>query len=329
MNEVEYIDAYVITPDGTMMTSTEYEAQERSKEKNRKKEYEEDEQDDQDFTCWVKTGSTYTASKGSTIEKSIQSGFYSVFSANQQIHLSRYQINTDELYLLPGDEDSKVVNEITEFWKKRELFKEHNIVHKRGILLAGPPGTGKSSLVNIISKNVVSNGGVVFYIDSPDELGLFLTMVHSQLRFIEEDRPIVVVLEDIDKFTERFESLISNFLDGQDQIDHCVVLATTNRLHELNDLMLRPSRFDWVIEIGNPKEEVRKFFFKQKGITEKEELQEWVKKTDGLSLADLKEVFIGVKLLDYSIDDVLLKLKGQKDMIQNTTYQTKRKKVGF
>lgn len=318
--------SYVITADGDILWET---IRDEEDSVNRVEEYDDEDEEDEDFNCWIKTGSVYTASKGSTIEGKLENGFYSIASSQNQILLRKYRINTDSLYMLPDETNNKVVEEISKFWDKSKLYAEHNVIHKRGILLAGHPGTGKSSLINIIAKQVVKNNGVVFYVDSVNELHLFLTMVHSQLRAIEPNRPIIVIIEDIDKITNNGgESIISNFLDGPDQIDHCVVLATTNRLHELNDLMLRPSRFDWIIEIEKPNLKVRRYFFEQKNITGSE-LEEWAEKTNDLSLADLKEVFIGVKLLGYSMDEILSKLKGQKDMVQNTTHQGKRTKVGF
>lgn len=281
------------------------------------------------YNMWVKSGDLFHPSKDSNIVKSLMGGCYRILNDNGQISLMRYKRPSEALYLMPSANIQVLVNEINLFWKKKQLFKDNNIAHKRGVLLTGPPGTGKSSLISILSDELVKNDGIVFHISNGNELYLFIDVVHSIIRTIEPDRPMIIIIEDIDSLMSHYESVLSNFLDGEDQVDHCVIIGTTNRIQDLNDIMLRPSRFDWIIEIDYPDAENREYYLKQKGI-EGEELTDWVKLTEGLSLAELKELFIAVKLLDNDLDATLAKLKGQSDMVQNTTYKPKSKDgLGF
>lgn len=132
----------------------------------------------------------------------------------------------------------------------------------------------------------------------------------------------------IDKIIQSKESELLNILDGQSCIDHQLTLATTNRLDELNDLLLRPSRFDWLIEIQSPTEESRRVYLSSFGLTE-DELELFVTKSKELSMAQLKELYVAVKLLDNDIDLVLKRLKDNKKTVVQTTFKPPQKPIGF
>lgn len=291
---------------------------------------EEKEDQDPEYNRWVRSGNSFFPAKNSNIVESLKSGNYTVINNNGQYSLELYDIEHDELYVMPNNDISTIISEVEDFWNKKDLFKKYNVSHKRGILFTGPPGTGKSSLINILSNKLVSQDGIIFHIYDANDLAAVINVTHSIIRVIEPERPIIIIIEDIDKMANyRDESLISNFLDGEDQIEHSVVIATTNKIQDLNDVLMRPSRFDWIIQINEPDENNRKFYFEQKGV-EGEELELWVQKTKGYTMADLKELFIAVKLLDNDLDSVLKKLKGQKDMVQNTTFKPKIKtEIGY
>lgn len=124
------------------------------------------------------------------------------------------------------------------------------------------------------------------------------------------------------------EPLVLSFLDGEDQINHNVTVATTNRVHELNDLLLRPSRFDLVIEVDTPDYDVRRYYFEQKGINP-EVLDVYAKDTEGMSMAHLKEVFICTMLLGYTVEDAIKKITEQDGNIKVFAGKRKGKRVGF
>lgn len=278
------------------------------------------------YNEWVYSNNQYLPANNTKIKTKVEPGFYSVLFGGGNYALLEETLNTDELHELPNSVINQMVSEIDTFWEKKDLFKENKIVHKRGILLYGGPGCGKTSIINLMSQRVIDNGGLVFHIKSSNDLSTYLDFMHIYFRDIEPETPVVTVIEDIDKLLYKDESSLLNFLDGGDQLEHNVVVATTNRLHELNDLVVRPSRFDQLVEVELPDEAVREFFLKKKGIDEAE-IQEWVSKTKGLSMAELKELFIAVKLLDNDFQEVMSKLKDKK--ITTTTYKGPTKSVGF
>lgn len=291
--------------------------------------------DDEDVEMrWLKSNNVYTSCQNSEIVDTLESGMYEVFQDQEgRIHAAKFEPETDELYWLPNNHINDVILEINEFWKKSEKFKTFNIKHKRGIMLMGGPGTGKTSIINLLSSTLVKNGGLVFSVSNGTELSWFINFGHNHLRNIEPDRPINLIIEDIDKYMDNSstESKLLNFLDGEDSLDHIVVIATTNRLDHLNDLLLRPSRFDHHIEVEKPNAEVREAYLIKKGLSA-EKAKLWGKDTVDYSLAELKELFVSVELLDIDYEASKNKIKKQADNVSTTTFNKskgKMKKVGF
>lgn len=185
-------------------------------------------------------------------------------------------------------------------------------------------------MINLLTAQLIENGGLVFYIDTAPELYWYIEFIHSHLREIELDRPVITVIEDIDKFMDGggHESTLLNLLDGADSFDHNVTVATTNRMDQLNDLILRPSRFDRHVEIDMPTKEVREAFLMKKGLAI-EEANKWAKVTNTYSIAELKELFISVKLLDMDFKVAMDTLKDQEQNVSKKTYTRKTAKIGF
>ena len=124
----------------------------------------------------------------------------------------------------------------------------------------GPPGGGKSTLVNLIISDVIEKGGIALQFSDPKLFNIGI----RHFRQIEPDRPLVIIMEDIDALIggeDKNESLLLNILDGTDQIDNVIFLATTNYPDKLEQRIIdRPSRFDRVIEIKSPPETVRRSY---------------------------------------------------------------------
>ena len=281
---------------------------------------------------WLATDNeTFSTCQNTKVIKELPSGMYTVFVSQQGgYHAALIYPETDELYHLPNSLIEQVIKEVGEFWHKAEDFKKYNIKHKRGILLHGGPGVGKTSTINLLASTLVKNGGLVFSVTSIQEMLYFAEFANRHLRTIEPNRPIILIMEDIDKMMDggNAESMLLNFLDGENSVNHIVVIGTSNRYEGLNDLVLRPSRFDTHIKMLAPTEEVRTAYLIHKGLEEPEAL-EWAKQTEAFSLAELKELFVSVKLLDFSLEKAKTRIDTQKKEVKNTTFVEKSKGVGF
>jgi len=266
----------------------------------------------------------------------IPSGLYEMKwnSPLQSWVVARQELNIDELYELPSPEIESILNDIKIFWKKRETYKEYNFVHKRGILLYGDPGCGKSGIIQLCVKDLIENeNGIVVNIKEDEDFKAFVDFVPT-IRSIEPDRALIVILEDIDSLAgeDRYSTTkLLNILDGVKQIENVVYIATTNYPEKLQERITnRPSRFDRRYEVQMPSADIREAYIKNK-LTDEDlkniNLGEWVESTDGMSLSHLKELVISVIVMGKDFQESLdtLNSMGEKPKVTSK----KKSKLGF
>ena len=279
-------------------------------------------------SIWMQERDMVRASTNVTLLKKINPGIYTVeFDKNLGLFCRPLDVKSDELFLFSDSITQKLLEEINLFWGKAELYKENNLIHKRGILLEGFPGTGKSSLISILSTHIIKQGGVVFKVDGYRNLEDYITFVRNSFRKIQPDTPIITILEDLDQYEDVEEELL-DFLDGKTHINHHVVIATTNNTETIPDTFLRPSRIDLKIEIPLPCEQTRREYFKYKEVPEKD-LEDLVMKSDQFSLADLKELYICVYLLDYTVEDAIMKISSPREKRNYLSSPKNKSRMGF
>ena len=258
-------------------------------------------------SIWLVNKDIIQPSADVSIVAKLPSGVYIVDSDREGMFCKKVEIKTDDLYKFSDSIIENLVDEISTFWDKKEIYKQNKLVHKRGILLEGYPGTGKTSVITLITKEIINKGGVVFKVSGPRNFLTYTEFLQHYFRKIEPETPVVTIIEDIDKY-EDVEIEILDFLDGKSQIDHHVIITTSNNTEEIPDTFLRPSRLDLHIEIPLPNEEIRREYFIKKNIPE-DKLDEIITETDNMSLADLKELYICVFVLDYTIEDAVEKIR--------------------
>jgi hypothetical protein len=270
-------------------------------------ENEEEQENITTMSVWVKDKDIIRASTDISLMSSIDPGVYIVdFNRDQGLFCKKIDIKSDELFIFSDSITTDLLAEISLFWDKAELYKANKLIHKRGILLEGFPGTGKSSIISILSNEIIAKGGVVFKINGYRNLDNYIDFVRTSFRKIQPDTPVITILEDLDQY-EDVEIELLDFLDGKTHLDHHVIIATTNNTEIIPDTFLRPSRIDLKIEIPLPAEKTRKEYFEHKNVPESD-INLLVEKSDGFSLADLKELYICIYLLGYSIDDAIEKI---------------------
>lgn len=223
---------------------------------------------------------------------------------------ARQKLVTDKLLRLPDSRSEEVIAEIEKFWTLRGRFKDFGFAHKRGFLLWGPPGSGKTSTVSIVINDMVKMGGTVFLGGHPQLLAKAL----ANFRAIEPNRPLVVVWEDIDTVINTFgESSVLSILDGEAQVENVVFIATTNYPEHLDGRIVnRPSRFDKIVKIGMPNAAAREMYLRSKLDTVVKDGIDLVAKTEGMSIAHIKELIIAVYCQGNSVNDTIDRLSRMK-----------------
>lgn len=241
---------------------------------------------------WGSVGSK-TFKALTTTRKHLPAGAYSITVDNndgQSIFINKDTKN-DSLIHFAGSLADKILEEIDGFWGKNDAFKKMGFLHRRGYLLYGDAGCGKTSIVQRIVLDVIHRGGVVFFCENPK----FFTKGLATYRQVESDRPLVCVFEDIDAIIKHYgEDELLSILDGANQVDRVLNLATTN-FPELLDkrIISRPRRFDRVYKILPPDENIRREYLKLK-LPKSEKLAVWLKATKGISFAGMTEAIISV-----------------------------------
>lgn len=189
---------------------------------------------------------------------------------------------------------------------KPELFEKVGIVPPKGVLLVGPPGCGKT----LLAKAVANHTDATFIRMVGSELaqkyiGEGGRMVRELFSLAKEKAPSIIFLDEIDAIgAKRLDGSTSGDrevqrtlmqllaeLDGFDALNDVKIIAATNRPDILDDALLRPGRFDRVIEIPLPDDESRKAILEVhvKGMnTQRIQMKRIVEKTQGYSGAELK-----------------------------------------
>lgn len=256
-------------------------------------------------------GSAYTGT-GKTVD-SIPPGVYDLqVVPNSGTFWVPVDRRNDDVLRFPETPVDEVVADIQRFWDREAAFVSHGLPYKRGILLYGPPGSGKTCTLELVVRDVVARGGVVAMFSGP---AVFLAG-YRMLRAIQPETPLVVLMEDIDGIlTPTTQSSILNLLDGVEAIHKVVFLATTNYPEHLQERIAnRPSRFDRKVHIPHPNEESRRLYLETIALPNDDvDLGKYAKDTVGLSLAHLKELFVSTVLLGTPYDETLRTLRAMRD----------------
>lgn len=248
------------------------------------------------------------------------------------IYFSKADVNLDELVNLPDSVSEQVVSEIESFWQKEHHFRKFGFLWKRGVLMWGPPGSGKTTCLQTISSHIIERGGISIYVDNPTLAAKGVKL----LRQVEKTRPLVMMLEDIDAIIETYgESYLLALMDGELQIDNVVFVATTNYPERLDKRFInRPSRFDIVKKIGMPSPKAREIYIKTKNTrlaegTANLELMEWVKLTKNFSIAHMKELIVSVEVFGVPLSQAVARLRTMMEYSPKSQDEAASGNLGF
>jgi len=193
--------------------------------------------------------------------------------------------------------------------KHPELFEEMGIEPPKGVLLYGPPGCGKTLLAKAVARE--SNATFISVVASElvhKFVGEGARIVREVFQLARTKAPAIVFIDEIDAIAARridigtsgerevqrtLTQLLAE-LDGFKPLDRVKVIAATNRIDILDPAILRPGRFDRIIEIPLPdlngRYEIFKIHTRRVKLCEDVDLWELAKITEGASGAEIKAI---------------------------------------
>jgi len=220
-------------------------------------------------------------------------------------------IEHEKLLILPDPVIDYILKDIKSFWANELLYNKYEFLYKRGVLLYGPPGNGKTSIIELVSYEITEKyQGIIININSEETLRYF-NLIQYRLKSIEKKRKIIIVFEDIDGLIleKSIETMLVNILDGNSRMSNVITIATTNYPEKLSErISNRPSRFDRRYEILSPSPEVRKYYI-ENFVGEIDNINKWIKDTEGFTLDHLKELILSVYVLKYDYNEALNTIK--------------------
>jgi AAA+ superfamily predicted ATPase len=267
--------------------------------------------------------------------------------------LFRIEVSNFEAKLIPTEfineplleeyiHTEEVSTKIDKFFNKIDVYKEFGVFPKRGCLLYGSQGTGKTRIITKAVNKYLQDGKTFVLVWNTDKYEA--RHMKSLLQSISYDPSIekmILVAEDIGGVEYNGGGKLpsqSSMLSLLDNVERTftlptLILATTNFPESLlENLTNRPQRFDDVIKVGNPSSEFRaKFleFFSKNQATEEDAAEIRLKKYNDLSVAHIKEIVIRSKIYDITMAESMKQVLAQSSKAKKDDFSEESRRVGF
>jgi cell division protease FtsH len=227
-------------------------------------------------------------------------------------------------------------SEVVSYLRNNTLYKNVGAEIPRGILLEGPPGTGKT----LIAKAIATESNATFISVSASEfVELFVGIGASKVRNIfqkaRQNSPSIIFIDEIDSVgrkrsggsnvggNEEREQTLNQLLaemDGFTPNDNVIVIAATNRKDILDSALLRPGRFDRIINIPLPDRDSRKdilsLYMKNKNMEKNIKLDFLADLTSGFSGAQIKNLINEAAINAARLGNIIITQKNIEDALE-------------
>jgi hypothetical protein len=220
------------------------------------------------------------------------------------------ELRTDTMIKMPGITRS-IIKDVQAFFDNEKVYRDVGIQYRRGILLYGDPGNGKTCSLREIVKEQAPKDAIVIFLNSLPTMNMIKKLQAEKRMKIIIFEELVAIISQNDVGVDR----ILDFLDGESSLDNALIFATTNYPEKLpGNIVDRPSRFDRLIKVGNPNVETCKqllALYLSREATETE-----IKVVTGLSVAAIKEVCIMSRIHNISLDKAADKMRQTKELVK-------------
>ncbi|MBO5519044.1 MAG: proteasome-activating nucleotidase [Candidatus Methanomethylophilus sp.] len=218
-----------------------------------------------------------------------------------------------------------------------ELYAKVGIKPPKGVLLVGPPGTGKTLMAKAVAN--ATNATFIRLVGSElvqKYIGEGARLVRELFELAREKAPSIVFIDEIDSVGAKRADVATSGdrevqrtlmqllaeLDGFTPMENVKIIGATNRPDILDDALLRPGRFDRIIEVRLPevegREQIFKIHLKNMSISKKVNPHELAEKTEGASGAEIKSI---------CTEAGMLCIRGNRDTITPEDFENARVKV--
>src|SRR5215213_6796203 len=203
----------------------------------------------------------------------------------------------------------KLIRELVQLpLKYPNVYRHLGINPPRGIILYGPPGSGKTHLARAVANEVDAR---FYYINGPDVIGTYTGETEANLRRMFNEAghhsPSIIFIDELDAMAPkrgdtgshsdtRTVTQLLALMDGLKRVDSVIVIGTTNRIDAVDPAFRRPGRFDREIFIGPPdvtgRREILEIHSREMPLSDGAQkfLDEIAKRTHGFLGADLMEL---------------------------------------